>query len=49
LECLIVHLVLGYRQLRSERVLSGGPFGEARAGPKVTAECGDGEPNALGV
>jgi hypothetical protein len=49
LQCLIVHLVLGYRQLRSERVLSGGPFGEARAGPKVTAECGDGEPNALGV
>jgi hypothetical protein len=49
LQCLIVHLLLGYRQLRWECVLSGGSVGQACAGVEVTAECGDGEPDALRV
>ena len=49
LQCLIVHLLLGYRQLRSECVLSGGSFGEARVGPEFAPERADGQPDALGV
>jgi hypothetical protein len=49
LQCLIVHIVLGYRQLRSERLLSGRSVGKAGAGVEVASQCGDGEPDALGV
>ena len=49
LQCLIVHLLLGYRQLRSECLLPGRSLGEAGAGPEGTAQRADREPDALGV